>query len=432
LNYSPPNPIAHFIRRVEYGLLIAFIVILPMLRGQFLALEVLFSGVMYSFIGLACLQHWKRLIYVVFKDWGLTALMALAFLSIVWSANADNTSYEFRFLIRSTFLGLYIASRYQPKEIMRLVTWALSITILLSLLTCFFIPQTGITVKNGVRVWVGVFTHKQACGTYMALAASFFAARFFGKSRYRWGALIGLAAALGFVILSDSKTALVICILSIALTPLHRITEQKKLRGLTIVIAVGLISLIVGFMALNFQVIVVEFLGKDVLLTGRLPVWVLSIFEGLKRPWLGYGYAGFWSSDAADVILSNSWAVRDQAFRSRTLFFHAHNGFIDLFLQLGYVGVGLFIFSFITFVIRAIRLSFSTQSLDYFWMIQFAGIFFITNITEALIIVSPSYLWVLYVAFAYATALRQHQRRIRPSPAQSVKLTAPSPVNPVS
>jgi exopolysaccharide production protein ExoQ len=408
LNHSHPTPIAYLTQRAEYFLILAFLVIMPMLRGQFIALEVFVSGVMYSFIGLAIIQHWKRLVFVLMRDWGLSALMAFAILSVFWSANSDNTTYEFRFLVRSTFLGLYIASKYEPREIMRLLGAAISITIFLSLLTCLLLPQTGITLKNGVRVWVGIFTHKQACGTYMALAASFFTTRLVSRS-HRGLALLGLIGALSFVVLSDSKTGLVICLLAIAITPLHWITAQKQLKGWAIAAALVIISLAVGWVSLNLPVIVVEFLGKDVQLTGRIPLWVLSVVEGLKRPWLGYGYAGFWSSDAADMILSNSWAIRDQAFRSRTIYFHAHNGFIDLFLQLGYIGLSLFMLSFMTFFTRSIRLAFSTQSVDYVWMVQFAIIFFVTNLTEALVILGPSYLWSLYVALAYAASLRHYQ-----------------------
>ena len=168
-----------------------------------------------------------------------------------------------------------------------------------------------------------------------------------------------------------------------------------------------LIFSIVSFLVtVNFEYIVVDFLGKDIELNGRLPLWTLAIEKGLEQPWLGYGYRGFWSSDVSDSVLYNSWAVLEEEFRNRTIEFHSHNGFIDLFLELGLIGILIFLLNFFFFIKRVLTLILTNRAIEYFYMLQVAGICWITNISESrLILTSNSTLWIIYVTTVLSSAI---------------------------
>jgi O-antigen ligase len=82
---------------------------------------------------------------------------------------------------------------------------------------------------------------------------------------------------------------------------------------------------------------------------GRLPIWTLMVDKVSERPWFGYGYAGFWTSDEAMVILTNTWAA---STASEGIRFNAHNGYLDMVLQLGFSGLLLYLLSFLTCLIE--------------------------------------------------------------------------------
>jgi O-antigen ligase len=91
-------------------------------------------------------------------------------------------------------------------------------------------------------------------------------------------------------------------------------------------------------------------------LTGRTPVWELLFTEKIpKRPVLGYGFHGFWQpwrgpdNPAANdisglLIMPSGWAPP-----------HSHNSFIEIILDLGYVGFACFVLSFFTALAGAVR-----------------------------------------------------------------------------
>ena len=67
-------------------------------------------------------------------------------------------------------------------------------------------------------------------------------------------------------------------------------------------------------------------LGRDTTLTGRTGIWagLLPVIE--RQPILGYGFGSFWTTKRARIHEINE----------------AHNGYIDVLLEIGYVGLFLF------------------------------------------------------------------------------------------
>jgi O-antigen ligase len=158
---------------------------------------------------------------------------------------------------------------------------------------------------------------------------------------------------------------------------------------------------------------------------GRTPIWNLVVKKGLEKPFFGYGYHGFWSSDAGDYVLARTWLgdydepgkIVDSGKKKAGGI--AHNGFLDLFVQLGFVGLILFTLNLIMLSARVFLLLFTTRSIEYFWIIIFIGINLVTNISDSLTILeSNNIFWIVYVAVAMTTALelsrlRRKQKQIK-------------------
>lgn len=68
--------------------------------------------------------------------------------------------------------------------------------------------------------------------------------------------------------------------------------------------------------------------------TGRTPVWTYLIERYIsERPLLGAGYGGFWTGQRINDVSANvPWSI----------IIYSHNGFIELALDLGLIGVALF------------------------------------------------------------------------------------------
>ena len=108
------------------------------------------------------------------------------------------------------------------------------------------------------------------------------------------------------------------------------------------IVAMVLVVLVAGFAVVDAQPDVpLALLGRDATLSGRTGLWDAVLAAISMKPLLGYGYESFWNGLAgpsASVVAAVHWIPP-----------HAHNGFLDLWLDLG--ALGLLIFG-IGFVLR--------------------------------------------------------------------------------
>jgi O-antigen ligase len=177
----------------------------------------------------------------------------------------------------------------------------------------------------------------------------------------------------------------------------------KKMDRLCVgMLAGGVVAALSAIVAVYFSALML-LIGKDPSLTGRTVLWSLALGEALKRPFMGYGYRAFWAGlqgESANVSLSAGWIVPA-----------AHDGFLDLWLGLGAVGVLLVICSMWR-AVRDGRTCFragKSPAAEWYLCILFLTI--VTNIAELTLMV-PSYLaWIMYVMAC--AGLSQEARGIR-------------------
>lgn len=77
--------------------------------------------------------------------------------------------------------------------------------------------------------------------------------------------------------------------------------------------------------------LLLQFFGKGEDLTGRLDIWNAVIGLALERPWLGWGWVGYW----------NPWVepFDDLAVRKGVTYLQAHDAWLDVWMQLGVLGL---------------------------------------------------------------------------------------------
>jgi O-antigen ligase len=74
----------------------------------------------------------------------------------------------------------------------------------------------------------------------------------------------------------------------------------------------------------------VEAVGRDSTLTGRTALWDM-VLSMTVSPWFGAGYESFWLGERLEKIWQANWWHPNQA----------HNGYIEVYLDLGWVGLAL-------------------------------------------------------------------------------------------
>lgn len=343
------------------------------------------------------LRLYQRAFFLAIKAKSLWVVVGVSLLSVFWSAAPLETLRSVITLLISTLLGLYLAVRYSLNEQLRLLAWALGIAALFSLLVALILPSYGITDVGDILnfqeishqgAWKGIYGHKNILGRCMSLGAIVFLLLANNSITNNIVVYVFFALCVIVLLFSTSKSAFVI-FLAIMITILF----YKSLPKNRAFIIPGLIitSLTIGSLATlllsNLEVILSIF-GKTTTLSGRTLLWATVFDKILDSPWLGYGYGGFWlgwKGESADIWRIVQWETP-----------HAHNGFLDLWLELGLLGLIAFIVSSVLACFRAVSLVYQNHSIDSFYPLIYLNFLFLANTTESFLIGHP-FAWMLYV-----------------------------------
>lgn len=74
----------------------------------------------------------------------------------------------------------------------------------------------------------------------------------------------------------------------------------------------------------------VKTLGRNSTLTGRTDIWRIVLELSQPRPWFGTGFESFWMGDRLQTMYRFEKGIQE-----------AHNGYLEIYANLGWVGVGL-------------------------------------------------------------------------------------------
>ena len=176
------------------------------------------------------------------------------------------------------------------------------------------------------------------------------------------------------------------------------INNTRKLLFLSLFIVVILFPIL---LFVDFDSIVNTFLHRDATLTGRTELWK-DILSMQKSPWLGVGYDGFWLGDRLDLLWNKYWWKPNEA----------HNGYLDTYVELGFVGLALLFFVLISMYKSARDKMIVNMNYGRFCLTVFM-ISLIYNVTEAAFS-SLSFIWfmLILVTFRYQNDLNKNDGQI--------------------
>jgi O-antigen ligase len=111
--------------------------------------------------------------------------------------------------------------------------------------------------------------------------------------------------------------------------------QEGRFSGAFVVLSAILLVLAVVITVFSLPLLT-ELYGKDLTFTGRTQIWSAAWWGAQERPWQGFGYGGVWYKPTEYPTFDLNQRIGFPAF-------HAHNGPLDLLLNLGIVGLGLFV-----------------------------------------------------------------------------------------
>lgn len=350
-------------------------------------IRVAYSLLYIFFFGMVAM-NFRAITAIVLRERWLMAIWLLVLTSTLWSIEPSQTLRRAIALLGTTLVGLYVATKFEPKEQIRIVGAVVAIAGLASFAVAILYPKAGVA---GAGEWKGVFHHKNMLGHTMALGVFCFSFMAIGEKKRRILSIV-MALFCGFMlIMSQSVTALGVCLVMLVVLKFRRIF-QVPVRTFVIF---GLAFLAIAVPAtIWFMANLDSFLlaiGKDPTLTGRIPLWQAVVGEIAKRPILGYGYQAFWYSPEGDRVHTFlNW-----------LPMHSHDGYLETTLALGFVGMTVLILGWLTNVMRGFRVYRSAETIEEFWPLFFLIFAAFDNIAESWMIMVNSLVWMLYVANTY-------------------------------
>ncbi|MEN5278628.1 O-antigen ligase [Brucella sp. TWI432] len=251
-----------------------------------------------------------------------------------------------------------------------------SIVIVISYAGVVLLPNLGTHGADAAEpqnsyLWRGVFTHKNIAGPVMAVFA--FGGIYLWRRGWRVsGALIALFA-LFFVAHTGSKTTVALVPFAMILVIAPGMFGVRGLAPLMIVVIQLVFALFtIGTVLFEpLHQIVLNF-SVDPTFTGRTSIWAFAIEALHNRPWTGFGYESFWSTGAAKEAANPyylDWDVRGIV--------HGHNGYLDITLSTGLIGLICAIFVIIVMpLVNYMRCRPTRENLllaDFFLMFVFFG-----------------------------------------------------------
>ena len=204
----------------------------------------------------------------------------------------------------------------------------------------------------------------------------------------------GVLLTFGLVLLqmADSATSIACFLLGggLILATNHRAIWGRPAR------VQGLCLLLVVAGALTFfitgQSDVANALGRSSNLSGRTEIWA-DLIPTVSNPIIGTGFESYWISPAAEKLWNT--LARAGWWHPEILVPEAHNGYIEVYLNLGWIGVGLISLVLISGyrrAVAAVRMNPSVGSL----MLAYVMVSAIYSISEAGFR-SPDPMWIFLI-----------------------------------
>lgn len=287
--------------------------------------------------------RWQKVLELLRANWALAAFFVYCALSILWS---DYPDVAFKRWVKSVgdavMVLIVLTDRDRYAAIKRVLTRTGFLLIPVSVLFIKFYPALG----RGYAQWfwtpyyIGVTTNKNELGRISLLFGLGFLWRFLTALRnpqrsVRNKQLLAFGACLAMVFwlfwMAHSMTSLSCFLLAgfLLIATSSRMVARRPWVVHVMVFAIFSVAITVLFLDMGSGILTT--MGRDPTLTGRTDIWK-HVLGMTGNPLVGTGFESFWLGKRLEKMWSIYW------WHPR----EAHDGYIEVFLNLGWLGIVMF------------------------------------------------------------------------------------------
>ena len=233
----------------------------------------------------------------------------------------------------------------------QLLSWVLAGVLVVNWLSIPVLHQAvhlpGDPEPSLVGDWRGLYFHKNIAGAVSAITAIVF---FFAAwDRKRWTDIALCAAAIGFAIMTRSKSSLALLPVALAIGSVYRIAWHSTLDRLIVTVLVAIVAGAAAAFLFADQSAIAHLFSNPDEFTGRAEIRQAEISFIRDHPYLGAGFGSF--ADTGNLSPLHDYVGGDWVNSVA----HGHNAYLQLFVTIGGVGfclafVGLVVLPLIAFV----------------------------------------------------------------------------------
>ena len=277
--------------------------------------------------------------------WAMNRALALLYvyliISVMWS---DEPFVSFKRWIKdlgNVVMILVMMTEKNPADaISKVFLRCAYLLIPLSVLTIKWYPDIGRYYHRWTweTCFCGITANKNSLGVLamvsgLALLWSFLEdrkrARWLALLRTSWAEVVVLVMCIWILVIAHSESALM-CFAIGTVTLLVIYSSRLRARSGALLWGGCIVALLMAaFAALpDFRAVVAQALGRDVTLTGRTDIWD-AVLHLNTDPLIGTGFGSVWLTPSARALAEELGIP------------HAHNGYLEMYLNTGLIGLGL-------------------------------------------------------------------------------------------
>ena len=268
---------------------------------------------------------------------GLVAILLWCWLSVGWAIEPAVALRRVLFTTIVTLTVCYAVNMLDERRVVSSLAGWFTLILVLDWLVIPFVPM-AVHQPGGIEAalagdWRGIHSHKNEAGAFCAIAALLFLDRTV-RGRSFVTAPLMMVLSLAFLVLTQAKTSEGFVVVGAAggvagVVAFHNPTLRRVAAGAILVAAAAAVAFagdqIVGLL---------DIFDDPGSLTGRVQIWPVLLRYASGHLMLGSGYGSFWAIGDASPVFQDGPAWLQ-------LITHAHNGYLDLLVQTGAVGLVL-------------------------------------------------------------------------------------------
>jgi O-antigen ligase len=267
----------------------------------------------------------------------LIVILAWCLLSVFWAEAQDVALRRSILAIVLAFSVVFLVDTLGVERALSVFRTVLIGVLIVNWISVFVVHQAihlpGEEDSDLVGDWRGLYFHKNIAGAVCAISAMVFIFSAF-RSRPWLNTALALAA-IGFLVMTRSKSSLGLLPAAVALGLIYRLAWRRDLDRLIFATVMALGALALVAVTLASLGTIAQTLNDPTGFTGRSAIWAAELAFIRDHPFLGYGFGTFADSGALSPLhnyVAGTWVE---------FVAHGHNGYLQLLVTIGSIGFAL-------------------------------------------------------------------------------------------